>query len=308
MSQQVLIATLGTEPQVVTLALDLLEAKGHAVAEVIVLHTAGQAVRPALARLREEFAGGGTRKFRAVPVEGESGPVADIVTDEDMAALLRTMYRTVITEKRAGRVVHLSIAGGRKPMAVSGMVVAQLLFDEDDRVWHLLTENWRPGDERVLHIRPGDRSSLVPVPVLRWSSVSPVLTELALREDPWEAIQAQRGMKQEEDLRRKREFLDHWLTPAERQVVRLACQGLDNAAIARHFHKSYKTVANQFTNIYDKLREWRGFRDDIPVSRTALVAEFLQSFMSLPPNSGGFHHSLAPGGRGQEPAPCLTRG
>jgi CRISPR-associated protein Csx14 len=163
-------------------------------------------------------------------------------------------------------------------MAVYAMVAAQLLFDEDDHVWHLLTEDWRPGDKRVMHALPGDKVSLVPVPVLRWSAVSPVFTQLALREDPWEAIQAQKGMKQEEDLRRKREFLDHLLTPAEREVVRLACQGLDNAAISRQLHKSEKTVANQFTSIYDKLHEWRGFRDDIPVSRAVLVAEFAVYF------------------------------
>jgi CRISPR-associated protein Csx14 len=272
--RQILIATLGPEPQVVTLALDLLRAKGYAIAEVIVLHTIGEAVRPALARLREEFTTPGSRRFRQVVVQGEAGPVSDIITEEDVAALLRTMYRTVLAEKRAGRLIHLSIAGGRKPMAVCGMVVAQLLFDEDDRVWHLLTEGWRPGDERTMHIRPGDRVSLVPVPVLRWSSVSPVMTELALREDPWEAIQAQKSMKQEEDRRRKREFVEHWLTAAEREVVRLACQGLDNAAIGRQLHKSDKTVANQFTAIYGKLHEWRGFREDVPVSRTVLVAEF----------------------------------
>lgn len=32
--------------------------------------------------------------------------------------------------------------------------------------------------EVVMHGRPGDRISLLPVPVLRWSSVSPVMTEL----------------------------------------------------------------------------------------------------------------------------------
>ena len=42
--------------------------------------------------------------------------------------------------------------------------------------------------------KEGDKVYLVPVPVLRWSSVSPVLTELALREDPWEAIQVQKPM------------------------------------------------------------------------------------------------------------------
>jgi CRISPR-associated protein Csx14 len=276
--QQVLVATLGSEPQVVTLALDLLRGKGYPVSEVIVVHTVGEAVRPGLAALAQEFALPGSSSYRPVPVEGQSGPAADIISDADTAALMRTLYRVVLAEKRAGRLVHLSIAGGRKPMAVYGMVVAQLLFDEDDRIWHLLSEGWRPGDERVMHVRPGDRVWLVPVPVLRWGSVSPVLTELALREDPWEAIQAQRAMQREEDRRRKREFVEHCLTPAERDVVRLACQGLDNAAIARQLDKSEKTVANQFTGIYEKLHEWRGFREDIPVSRAVLVAEFAVYF------------------------------
>lgn len=278
MSQQVLIATLGSEPQVVTLALDLLRAKGYPISEVIVIHTVGEAVRPALEVLAREFDRPGACDYRSIPVEGDDGPVADIVTESDTAALLRTLYRVVLAEKRAGRLVHLTIAGGRKPMAVYGMVVAQLLFDENDRVWHLLSERWQPGDERVMHVRPGDNVWLVPVPVLRWSSVSPVMTELALREDPWEAIQAQRMMQREEDWRRKREFVERWLTPAEREVVQLVCQGLDNAAIARRLSKAEKTVANQLTLIYAKLHEWRGFREDVPVSRTMLVAEFATYF------------------------------
>ncbi|MCS7177914.1 MAG: CRISPR-associated ring nuclease [Anaerolineae bacterium] len=278
MVKQVLIATIGTEPQVVTLALDLLLAKGYSIGEVIVVHTVGDAVQPALAALAAEFARLGSCDYRLVPVEDERGPVADLVTEADLAAFLRTLYRTVLAEKRAGRLVHLSIAGGRKPMAVYGMVVAQLLFDEDDRVWHLLSEGWQPGAERVMHVRPGDRVWLVPVPVLRWSSVSPVLTELALREDPWEAIQAQRTMRREEEWRRKREFVERRLTSAEREVARLVCLGLDNAAIARKLCKSESTVANQLTSIYNKLHEWRGYRADIPVSRSFLIAEFAAYF------------------------------
>lgn len=278
MSEQVLIATLGSEPQVVTLVLDLLRAKGHPMAEVIVVHTMGELVQPSLKSLTEEFRRTGSPRYRAVAVEDKGWPIADIGTEAEVAALLRTLYRTVLAEKRAGRLVHMSIAGGRKPMAVYGMVVAQLLFDEDDRVWHLLSEGWQPGDERVMRARPEDRVWLVPVPVLRWSAVSPVLTELALRDDPWEAIQAQRLMQHEEDRLRKREFVEHRLRPAERDLVRLACRGLENAAIARQLHKSEKTVANQFTHIYEKLHEWRGFRNDIAVGRSLLLAEFAPYF------------------------------
>ncbi|HXG18259.1 MAG TPA: CRISPR-associated ring nuclease [Methylomirabilota bacterium] len=278
MPQHVLIATLGAEPQVVTLTLDLLRRKGCPITEVIVVHTVGKAVHPALTRLAREFAQPGACKYRAVPIECADLSVADFHTETDTAALLRILYRTVLTEKRAGRLVHLSIAGGRKPMAVYGMVVAQLLFDEDDCLWHLLSEDWRPGDEQVMHVRPGDRISLIPIPVLRWSTVAPALTELALREDPWEAIQTQRSLQQAEAYRHKREFIEYVLTPAEQKLVRLVCRGFDNAALARQLHKSEKTVANQLTSVYEKLHEWRGFRDDVVVSRNLLIAEFATYF------------------------------
>lgn len=276
--RQVLIATLGTEPQVVTLALDILRAKGYAISGLTVVHTVGRVIRPALRRLDPALASDTALSYRAVAIEGVAGPIADVATEADTAALLRTLYRVILAEKRAGRLVHLSIAGGRKPMAVYGMVVAQLLFGEDDRVWHLLSQGWRPGDERVMHKRPDDGVTLVPIPVLRWSSVSPVATELALREDPWEAIQAQRTMQRDEDRRRQREFVERWLTPAERDVVRLASQGLDNATIAERLGKAEKTVANQLTGVYGKLHEWRGYRTDVPVSRAVLVATFATYF------------------------------
>lgn len=92
------------------------------------------------------------------------------------------------------------------------------------------------------------------------------------------AIQAQRTMQREEDRRRKREFVERWLTQAEREVVRLASQGLDNAAIAECLDKAEKTVAYQLTSIYSKLHEWRGYRTDVPVSRAVLVATFATYF------------------------------
>jgi pimeloyl-ACP methyl ester carboxylesterase len=43
------------------------------------------------------------------------------------------------------------------------------------------------------------------------------------------------------------------LTQAERDVLRLVAQGLDNKAIARQLEKSEKTVRNQVSSIFDKL-------------------------------------------------------
>ncbi|MBC7992929.1 MAG: alpha/beta fold hydrolase [Rhizobacter sp.] len=43
------------------------------------------------------------------------------------------------------------------------------------------------------------------------------------------------------------------LTPAEREVLQLVAQGLDNSAIAQQLNKSEKTVRNQVSSIFDKL-------------------------------------------------------
>jgi CRISPR-associated protein Csx14 len=275
--REMMVATLGTEPQVVTIALDLLREKGHRPEEVVVVHTVGKVIRPALERLAEEFASG-VVVYRPVPIAGPSGPVADITTEEDATALLQTLYREIRALKRAGCRVHLSIAGGRKPMAVYGMVVAQLLFDEDDRVWHLLSEGWEPGSERVMHLRPGDRAWLVPVPVLRWTESAAAMAALMAQDDPWAAIRQQQELTQTQAMRRRGEFLRHWLSPAEREVVELLVrEGLDNAGIARRLYKSERTGAHQLTQVYAKLHEFLDF-PETPVNRSVLIAEFAPYF------------------------------
>lgn len=279
MEQQVLIATLGGEPQVVTQVSDLLEVQAYQIRKVIVIHTVATSVREALQLLAGEFKSTGGCAYQAVPIVGQDGPVKDIATEADTGALLRTLYQTVLAEKRAGNRIHLSIAGGRKPMAVYGMVVAQLLFDASDRLWHLLSATWRSGDPRVMHAPPGHEGHLVTVPILRWSNISLAATELMLYEDPWEAIQAQRSMKKQEGWRRKREFVEGHLTRAERELFQLACQtGLGNAAIAEKLGKAEKTVANQFTRIYTKLSAH--FRM-IELNRSRIVPEFKGYFDAI---------------------------
>jgi len=224
--------------------------------------------------LRAEFARAvypGTT-LREAPVLGP-GFVTDLKSEDDMWALLRTLYRELCRAKREGRIVHMAISGGRKVMAIAGMVVAQLLFDNDDRVWHLLSEGWQPGSEQQLHLPLEERVWLVPVPVLRWTDDVAIQLALGNLDDPAEAIRRQEMLARSLAMRRRKEFLEHWLSQAERQVVQAACDGLDNAAIARRLHKSERTVANQLTRVYAKLGEWLGFPEQ-PPDRSVLIAEF----------------------------------
>jgi CRISPR-associated protein (TIGR02584 family) len=64
-------------------------------------------------------------------------PAEDVETPAASAAAFRELYRLVRAHKQQERQVHLCIAGGRKNLAIFGMVTAQLLFDASDCLWHL---------------------------------------------------------------------------------------------------------------------------------------------------------------------------
>jgi len=261
----------------VTLVLDLLHRQGYPLTQAVVIHTspAHKPIRAALARLRTEESHYRTCsppvQFHYVPIVRDDGTCpADIVTEEDAGAVFRTLYRKVLEAKRHHCQVHLSVAGGRKVMSVYGMAVAQMLFEEGDCLWHLLSEG-RLLAEKHLHPTSEEEAVLVPIPVLRWSGISPVATELALTEDPYQAVQKQRAWWKAEATQRKREFLEQDLTVAERKLVELLVgEPMSNRQLARRLHRSEKTVANQLTIIYRKFRD----HFHLPrVDRTILIAE-----------------------------------
>jgi CRISPR-associated protein Csx14 len=274
-----LIATLGVEPQVITIALDILISQGQQISELVVVYTKAPGVERALGAIAAEFAKGVYPGIllRQSLVLSSRGPVDDFCTGEDLRGLLRTLYSEVRHARQQGRTVHLCVSGGRKVMGIMGMVVAQLLFGPEDCVWHLVTEGWQPGAERQLHLSPEEKVWLVPVPVLRWSEAGTLMRTVAELGDPGEVVAWYERLSRNARRKRQQEFIHRWLTRAEREVVQLACRGLDNAAIARALAKSEQTVANQLRNVYEKLREWLG---DVPynVDRNVLIAEFAPYF------------------------------
>lgn len=127
---EILIVTLGVEPQVVTIVLDRLLAQGKTIGLVIVVYTESPPVIQALSAVQNEFEShiypGIT--LRIAPVTLNEQPVRDFSTDEDLRGLLRTLYTEVRWARQAGFRIHLCISGGRKVMGILAMVVAQLLF------------------------------------------------------------------------------------------------------------------------------------------------------------------------------------
>ena len=126
--RDVLVATLGSEPQVITYTLDILIAE-HPIDEVIIIHTDHPAINRNIDILCEEF----DRTYpnvvlRPIPIINSYGRVKDFLTQEDLRGLLRTLYIEIRRVRQANRRVHMCISGGRKVMAVVAMSVAQLLF------------------------------------------------------------------------------------------------------------------------------------------------------------------------------------
>jgi CRISPR-associated Csx14 family protein len=276
-----LVATIGVEPQVVTLTLDALRERGFPIACVCVLHPNDRNpdIANAIQRLRKEQNFYRDLRWLFIPIrEGEHYP-EDFATEQDVALLLRVIYRTVNRLKRKGYRIHLSIAGGRKVMTAMGMVVAQLLLDEHDHVWHLLSEG-KLLQSKAMHAQRSDKVALVPVPVLRWSLLPSTVQEILIWDDPYRAIERQRQLQQHQRWQLLNSFWQK-LTSAEREVVKALVQhGGKAEVLAKRLNRSPKTVRNQLQSVYAKYRDHFDLPADTRV-RERLIADLAPVLPSL---------------------------
>lgn len=276
----ILIATLGSEPQVVTAGLDLLRADGVGIRRVEVVHTTapGTPIEDALSRLKDAAADYANPPipFVFLALEENGKPFADTESRAAGEAALRLMYQRIAHAKAKGETVHLLIAGGRKTMSIFGMVAAQMLFDEEDRLWHL----YSAGDfltSKRMHPQPGDAVQLAAIPVVRWGEISPAWLSLRGIADPAAALEAIRRLQLERRREDMHSFVMGTLTPAERQVVEtLVTTGWGDREIAAHLHLSPRTVEQHLRAAYSKAADHWEMES---VNRTQLVA-LLQLYFS----------------------------
>lgn len=272
-----LIATLGTEPQVVTVTLDLLIEQGITFDEVVVIHTAPdqEKIKTALATLDRELASARYHarvlSYHPVLLQSEGRPIQDIYTEQDAGAVFTLLYRQVLAQKTRHRIVHLNAAGGRKGMMIFGMATAQILFDDADCLW-LLSSTEAFTQSRELHRRSPADARLIPIPVLRWSRIPQVFTPLLVYDDPFQAINYQREFLDAEDRERKERFLAS-LSEPERRIVEVLVRQThrSNKEIGELLGYATHTVNNYLTTIYDKARSFFGLRQEAAGKREVLV-------------------------------------
>lgn len=251
----VLIATLGNQPQVVTLALDLLRQNDVEIEKVFIVHTSRE--QPEIGRCVDVLQDEITSRYRLLdaiftPITDRRGQtIEDVITPDDSAAVFHCIYHLLREAKEKKHTVHLSAAGGRKAMAEYSILAAQLLFDHDDRFWNLYSpyELLAAGQ---LHDSTG-KASLIRLPILSWRV----------------------------GLIEKEAFIHDCLSPSETEVLRLLAKGLSQNEISEERVTTNSTTDTHIQNIYEEYRRFFTVSDDIRVDRGTIIQEFAPYFEAL---------------------------
>ena len=250
----------------------------------MVLHTLPPdgLILEAVERVRAEFSSryySNSIQLQLIEMRGSQGALLDVDSAEGAEVALQTIYRVLRQEKLNERRVHFCIAGGRKTMSLFGMAAAQMLFDKDDRLWHLITHG-KLLEEKRMHAVEGEETIMVEIPITLWSAISPALTDLINIDDPLQAVERQRALRLHESYERARVFVMGSLSYAERRVVRLLVrEGLGDKEIATRLGLSSRTVETEL----GEARRLAASHWDLPdVTRTQLVALLALYFASNP--------------------------
>lgn len=270
-ARHIYIATLGGQPQIVTLALDRLLAGDLPIEEAIVVHLAPRSPRyqTALDRLAREFPPYDgtcyTCRYRPHVVHAPTGRVEDLDTDPSVTAVCQTFHDLFHRLKQQDNIIHLCVSGGRRLLGILALSVAPFYFGYADRVWHLYSsdavqQQTRNGalmhvdttdDVRLIELSlfPGGR--LLPMRQATWPGPTPVSPTTALND-----------MEQQD----RRRCLQVWrkLTLAQQRVLHAFASGYDPQTVAEQLGNSLSTIDTHKTVIYAECRNAWNLPDGQP--------------------------------------------
>lgn len=276
MAASIMIAMLGSKAQLVTLALDCLRQQGEVPGEVVIFHTYRQRPETAQALERLLHDPASLPPCRSVELRGADGALRDVTQPGEVECAFCQVYAEVRAAKLRGLRLHLLISGGRRTLTVFGMAAAQMLFDDEDRLWHLASH---PDLEAsgALHAGPGEWARLIPIPVVAWGRLSPVFDALREVDDPFRAAERLSALRLREQWDAARIFLLTKVSPAEREVLDLlGGEGLTQSEIAARLSLSPRTIETHLRNVYHKAAEHWDLPDVNQAQLVRLLAPFYQ--------------------------------
>jgi CRISPR-associated protein Csx14 len=257
--KSVFIATLGAQPQVVTLALDTLLAQGEQIDETIVVHLSGQTERfpQALRELNHEFSNncyaGRPMRYRAIPISYNGNIVKDIQSDLEADAVFDTFHNLLPSYKQQEKRIHLCATGGRRLLGMLALSAAQFYFAKTDRVWHLYSsDRVRELSNRgaCLHVDAPDEIQLIQVPLQTWGHMLPWLRgEQVISAKELRATNQKRADQSE--FTRCQTVINR-LTQRPRDVLREIALGSDPQAVAQKLKITVNTVHTHKKVIFEE--------------------------------------------------------
>ena len=255
-----LVATLGGQPQVITLALDALLDQGYPIGELIVIHLSEHNPRyqAALAQLGAVFAEGVYRerpvRYRPHPVLLAGHPIGDIHSEAATDAVLNTCHQLLQQLKQQAFTVHLCITGGRRMLGMLALSAALIHCDYGDRIWHLYSTDAvraQTHEGSILHLPAGTVGvRLLPVPVRPWGYLFSAL-RVPPDADARTVMAAQGAAMTAADRACCQQVYDR-LTLRRRDVLRAFAEGLTPQQVAHRLSIELSTVSSHQTAIYQE--------------------------------------------------------
>jgi CRISPR-associated protein Csx14 len=257
----VCLATLGGQPQVVTLALDILLSQGIALNEVFVVHLSPQnkRYREALATLEREFANeqyrGQRCRYRPVPIRSGNQIITELDSDMATRAVMNTLQQTIKQLKQQDKIIHLCLSGGRRLLGMLALSTALLHFDHEDRIWHLYSSDSvreQTSNGKVLHLPKHPETQLIEVPVLPWGHMFAALHQSA-EADARDLIDQQKQQIHDIEHTRCQQVYDQ-LSERPREVLQAIASGMQPQDIANQLCVSLATIRAHQTPIFQECR------------------------------------------------------
>lgn len=256
-----LIALLGGQPQVVTFTLDLLLARGEKIDQVVMVYPDSNArYQDAFMRLAAEFIGDVYKNqpchLRNVTVKSGGVPLEDISQPDDVEAVRRTLHELLSTLKDGDHIIHLSLSGGRRIMALIALSAAMQYLTPADHIWHIYTPDdfiAEARDGALMHAPPEVGVRLVNVPFVPWVAYFPGLAPLMARSTR-ELREADLGWLESDERQRCKQVWEQ-LTLRRRDVLRSFAMGLSRQEVAARLTIEPSTVDSHRDDILNTCRQ-----------------------------------------------------